>query len=93
VCFAAREAALGSSLQQCIGDDGCNFLGSKTEEVPARRPDDHTDIGLNREIPDWLTFTFSARLNNSWVKMTACPPQVRFRGKSGWIFEQRNELI
>jgi hypothetical protein len=32
-------------------------------------------------------------LNNSWVKMTACSPQVRFRGKSGWIFEQRNQLI
>jgi hypothetical protein len=34
-----------------------------------------------------------ARLNNSWVKMTACSPQVRFCGKSGWIFEQRNQLI
>jgi transposase len=34
-----------------------------------------------------------ARLNNSWVKMTACSPQVRFSGKFKWIFEQRNQLI
>src|SRR5208283_2288101 len=36
---------------------------------------------------------FRARLNNWWVKMTACSPQVRFSGKFKWIFEQRNQLI
>jgi hypothetical protein len=40
-----------------------------------------------------LILVLRARSNNSWVKMTACPPQVRFYGKSGWIFEQRNQLI
>jgi hypothetical protein len=43
--------------------------------------------------PAYHCFPFGARLNNSWVKMTACSPQVRFCGKSGWIFEQRNQLI
>ena len=41
----------------------------------------------NTNLPFW------ARLNNWWVKMTACSPQVRFSGKFKWIFEQRNQLI